>query len=290
MSLNANSTADDNTAIGRASLSANTTGTKNTAIGSRALQSKSTGDENVAIGFEAGAKVNAGTTIGNANDSIFIGSDSRAAATAQSNQIVIGYAARGNGSNTVTIGNSSITNNYFSGDIDADDITIDDWGSVSASLASLDASTYGDSDVTDHINSLDVVSGSIIHPTQLYVDCKAASSGYIPWYAIVDIQQNPSRAFSTWIAPSSGYIEKVIVSPEQGNSTTANGDLTMYNGGSSQGSTVTVAMGAAGVHKTFNFGESSYSFNAGDRVGIHWDKNTNTADLYGMMVVFRLDN
>ncbi|MDB2399675.1 hypothetical protein N9W01_00255 [bacterium] len=46
------------------------------------------------------------------------------------------------------------------GDVDADDITIDDWGSVSASLASLDASIYGDSDVTDHINSLNVHSGS----------------------------------------------------------------------------------------------------------------------------------
>jgi len=40
------------------------------------------------------------------------------------------------------------------------DVEIDDWGSVSASLASLDASTYNDSDVTDHINSLGVVSGS----------------------------------------------------------------------------------------------------------------------------------
>ena len=46
------------------------------------------------------------------------------------------------------------------GSITGSDITIDDWGSVSASLASLDASVYGDSDVTDHINTLGVVSGS----------------------------------------------------------------------------------------------------------------------------------
>ena len=283
-------TGDENIAIGYRALKDATSADQNTAVGTRALQSLTTGDNNTAIGKDAGLyKGNGGSNLTSANG-VFLGYNTKPATQTSSNEIVIGYNAVGNGSNTVTIGNSSITNNYFSGDIDADDITIDDWGSVSASLASLDASTYGDSDVTDHINSLDVVSGSIIHPTQLYVDCKAASSGYIPWYAIVDIQQNPSRAFSTWIAPSSGYIEKVIVSPEQGNSTTANGDLTMYNGGSSQGSTVTVAMGAAGVHKTFNFGESSYSFNAGDRVGIHWDKNTNTADLYGMMVVFRLDN
>ena len=283
-------TGDENTALGYRALKDATSADQNTAVGTRALQDLTTGDNNTAIGKDAGLlKGNGGSNLTSANG-VFLGYNTKPATQTSSNEIVIGYNAVGNGSNTVTIGNSSITNNYFSGDIDADDITINDWGSVSASLATLDASTYGDSDVTDHINSLDVVSGSIIHPTQLYVDCKAASSGYIPWYAIVDIQQNPSRAFSTWIAPSSGYIEKVIVSPEQGNSTTANGDLTMYNGGSSQGSTVTVAMGAAGVHKTFNFGESSYSFNAGDRVGIHWDKNTNTADLYGMMVVFRLDN
>jgi hypothetical protein len=47
-----------------------------------------------------------------------------------------------------------------SGGIQSTDVTIADWGSVSASLASLDASIYGDSDVTDHINSLDVHSGS----------------------------------------------------------------------------------------------------------------------------------
>ena len=131
-------------------------------------------------------------------------------------------------------------------------------------------------------------SSSTLTPIQIYVDCKAASSGYIPWFAVTDIQLNPSRAFSTWIAPSAGYIEKVIVSPEQGNTTTANGTLTMYNGGSSQGSAVTVAMGSAGVHKTFEFGKTSYSFNAGERIGLQWNKNTNTADLYGMMVIFRL--
>jgi hypothetical protein len=47
-----------------------------------------------------------------------------------------------------------------SGGIQSTDVTIDNWGSVSASLASLDASIYGDSDVTSHINSLNVISGS----------------------------------------------------------------------------------------------------------------------------------
>ena len=61
----------------------------------------------------------------------------------------------------ITSGSDATLNQITSsGGIDSPDITIDDWGSVSSSLASLDASIYGDSDVTDHINSLNVHSGS----------------------------------------------------------------------------------------------------------------------------------
>ena len=133
-------------------------------------------------------------------------------------------------------------------------------------------------------------SSSHVTPVQLYVDTKAASSGYVSWFGVTDIQSVSNRAFSTWIAPSNGYIEKVIVSPEQGNTTTDDGILTMYVGGAPQGSSVTVAMGAAGTHKTFNFGPTSYSFGAGQRISLEWNKNTNTSDIYGMMVIFRLDN
>lgn len=61
----------------------------------------------------------------------------------------------------ITSGSDAVLNEITSsGGIKSTDVNIDDWGSVSASLASLDASIYGDSDVTNHINSLNVVSGS----------------------------------------------------------------------------------------------------------------------------------
>lgn len=61
----------------------------------------------------------------------------------------------------ITSGSDAQLNSlYSSGPITGSDVKINDWGSISASLASLDASVYGDSDVTDHINSLNVHSGS----------------------------------------------------------------------------------------------------------------------------------
>ena len=132
--------------------------------------------------------------------------------------------------------------------------------------------------------------GGNLTPLQLVVDTKAQASGYTSWFGVSDIQSNPNRAFSTWIAPADGHLEEVIISPEQSNSTTDNIDLGLYVDGSQQSTTVSVAMGAAGTNKTFTFGSSNYSFTAGERLSLAFDKNTNTSDLYNVMVKFRLDN
>jgi hypothetical protein len=104
-----------NTAIGSGALSANTTGIFNTAIGFNALTNHTTGNGQVAIGLNAGRYINSGANNVLSSSSIYIGVDSRASASGNSNEIVIGHEGRGNGNNTVTIGNSSITNNYFTG-------------------------------------------------------------------------------------------------------------------------------------------------------------------------------
>jgi|11BtaG_2_1085332.scaffolds.fasta_scaffold00672_2 hypothetical protein len=130
----------------------------------------------------------------------------------------------------------------------------------------------------------------IVTPLQLVVDTKNLSSGYVSWFGVSDLQSNADRGYTTWIAPTAGYIEKIIISPEQSNTTTANIDLGLYVGGTQQNSDVTVAMGAAGTNKTFTFGSANYSFTAGERLSIALDKKTNTADLYNMMVIIRLSN
>jgi hypothetical protein len=92
----------------------------NVGVGYMALGNITSGSNNVAIGYEAGAYRNptpsAGTLTTNTN-SIFIGSGSKASGNNQANQIVIGYGAIGAGANTVTLGYTSTTANYFFGTV-----------------------------------------------------------------------------------------------------------------------------------------------------------------------------
>jgi hypothetical protein len=132
-SLPINTTGVNNTAIGFNVLTSNVIGSSNTAIGHQALPnsnsdnntavglsslfSLSSGNNNISFGSESGWKISGGADLTIANNSVFLGYATKALANNQTNQIVIGYDATGNGSNTVTIGNSSITNNYFTGNI-----------------------------------------------------------------------------------------------------------------------------------------------------------------------------
>jgi hypothetical protein len=115
-SLRENTTGISNTADGALSLYENTTGSNNTAVGYYSLYNNTTGSSNIAIGHASGFYNADGTTFNSiTNQSIYIGSGTRALANNQTNQIVIGHNAIGNGSNTVTLGNDSITNTYLKG-------------------------------------------------------------------------------------------------------------------------------------------------------------------------------
>ena len=132
------------TAIGASALFNFKGGNYNTALGYNAgPQAILTGSEGIYIGYLSGIRHNATNAQVPPSQSIYIGTSAKSTfATSTSlqtkNEIVIGNNVNGNGTNTVTIGNSSTTNNYFSGDIDVDDVTIDGWGSISASLSSIE--------------------------------------------------------------------------------------------------------------------------------------------------------
>jgi hypothetical protein len=118
LSLVGNTTGGFNTAIGSQSLYSNTTGGANTAIGLDSLYSNTTGTYNVGVGSSAGYYIANGTTPNTTSDfSIYLGADTKASIDGAQNEVVIGYNAIGNGSNTVTIGNSSVTDNYFTGTV-----------------------------------------------------------------------------------------------------------------------------------------------------------------------------
>jgi hypothetical protein len=201
-------------------------------------------------------------------------------------------------SGSTQFGDTSDDTHGFTGSLDVtQQITTPDIKLTGLSNAGVDTDKFL---VLDTSNNVDFRTGDqltadlgldyIVTPLQLVVDTKNLSSGYVSWFGVSDLQSNADRGYTTWIAPTAGYIEKIIISPEQSNTTTANIDLGLYVGGSQQSSDVTVAMAAAGTNKTFTFGSANYSFTAGERLSIALDKNTNTADLYNVMVIIRLSN
>jgi hypothetical protein len=115
--LQQNTTGGNNTAIGQSALENNTTGFSNTAIGRSVLAFNTTGNNNTAVGFNSGIFIANGQFSLIANNSTFLGTDTRPFADNQTNQIVIGHQAVGAGSNTVTIGNTDITTTRLRGNV-----------------------------------------------------------------------------------------------------------------------------------------------------------------------------
>jgi hypothetical protein len=115
--LYSNTTGYQNSAMGVYALYYNTTGYFNSAMGVYALYYNTTGYLNSAMGVEAGLYTNAGGANQTSNNSIYLGYDTRSSASGNTNEIVIGSGGRGEGSNTIRLGNTSITAVKTSGSI-----------------------------------------------------------------------------------------------------------------------------------------------------------------------------
>ena len=115
--LYASTTGGLNTANGFYTLRSNTTGFYNTALGSQALFHNTIGYHNTAIGMNAGMYTINGDANETSNESIYLGLGTSASASGNTNEIVIGTWAQGNGSNSVTLGNSSITKSILRGNV-----------------------------------------------------------------------------------------------------------------------------------------------------------------------------
>ena len=115
-------TTSENSAFGFQNLFFDVLGNGNTAIGSRALNylgnSQITAQNyNTALGADAGRWTTSGGTgaMGSSTNSIFLGYRAFSTGQTRTNQIVIGTYGRGNGSNTTTIGNSSMASLFLGG-------------------------------------------------------------------------------------------------------------------------------------------------------------------------------
>ena len=105
-----------NVALGKNAGYRNTTGSQNVFLGFNSGIENLTGSNNSFLGGDSGRYIADGVGVNSASqNSIFIGLGSKALANNNTNQIVIGYNAIGKGSNTVQIGNTSITNTYLQG-------------------------------------------------------------------------------------------------------------------------------------------------------------------------------
>lgn len=172
-SLDNNLTSSNNTALGRQTLFSNTIGTRNvaagyaslysningdnniafgfnalynsdsdsnTAVGYQTLYGLTSGGQNVALGFRAGRYLNDGVTALETNtNSLYLGYNTKSSADGSQNEIVIGFESEGNGSNTVTLGNDSITNTYLKGIVNG----------VGSGLTALNASNISSGTLAD---------------------------------------------------------------------------------------------------------------------------------------------
>lgn len=112
----AGSSGSGNTAIGGSSLFNLTSGSSNITIGNGSLYNLTSGSNNIAIGLNAGRNTGSGTNQTSSN-SMYLGYQTYASADGNTNEMVFGYNVTGLGSNTVTLGNSSIVSTFLRGNV-----------------------------------------------------------------------------------------------------------------------------------------------------------------------------
>jgi hypothetical protein len=128
--LYSNTSGEGNTGIGMSGLFSNTTGVKNTSLGKQALDANTTGNDNVGIGFDALDENISGsnnTSLGNntlrtnttGSGNTAIGYNADVASNNLTNATAIGSGAMVSTSNTIQLGNTSITDVETSGKLTA---------------------------------------------------------------------------------------------------------------------------------------------------------------------------
>ena len=111
--ISSNSGVVNNTFVGANTGYGLTSGSYNTAIGTQCLSGIVGGSYNIGVGQHAGGISNSTVY----DNSIFIGYNTTPNATSQTNQIVIGHTAIGIGSNSVVLGNDSVTKTALKGNV-----------------------------------------------------------------------------------------------------------------------------------------------------------------------------
>jgi hypothetical protein len=108
---------NSNTYIGRDAGGSNQTATTNFGLGTYSLFNHNTGNNNIGIGFDSGRRLIDDSPLTSSSLSIFIGNNTKALNNGNTNQIIIGHAGEGLGSNTTTIGTTNTTQTWLGGSL-----------------------------------------------------------------------------------------------------------------------------------------------------------------------------
>ena len=131
--FNALTSGGNNTAMGELALTALTQGSFNSAFGTAALDNATSSSDNTAVGYQALYNMNLGNNSGfgfqagrfasssvanaTSTNSLYLGDGTVSLNSGDTNEIVIGHNAVGLGSNTVELGNGSITTTQLQGNV-----------------------------------------------------------------------------------------------------------------------------------------------------------------------------
>src|SRR5690606_29546083 len=91
-----------------------TTASSNSVLGS-SLRGLTSGNLNTVVGTGSGNNLPSSAVVTSLSNSVIVGANSRVTANGQTNVIIIGESTDGNGSNTATIGNTSIVKTFLRG-------------------------------------------------------------------------------------------------------------------------------------------------------------------------------
>jgi subtilisin-like proprotein convertase family protein len=114
----------ENSAFGYLALYNNNNGSENSAFGSYAMVYNTSGSKNTAMGKYSGRFISNGSVNQTSSNSVYLGYDTRASQNGNTNEVVIGYEAIGNGSHTVTLGNNAVTQTYLKGAVNLSPIGV----------------------------------------------------------------------------------------------------------------------------------------------------------------------
>ena len=235
LKLLGDSTNDRNTAVGTGSFANLTTGQYNVGVGMGSLLNAGSGSNNVAVGKYAGFRATNNSGVSTSNQSIFIGSETKPLNATSTNEIVIGYDARGLGNNTTVLGNSLITQAKLFGALNLPDVTT----STTATTGAL--TVAGGAGIAENLN----VGGNLKITGTIEIDGGTPGAG--------KVLTSDANGLGTWTTPTGVTTMAAIGSTPNANGATISGrTLNLEPASASYGGIVTTGAQTFAGAKTFS--------------------------------------